>query len=59
MQEAEEEVDRGRVGPVEVIENENQGLGGGQPLEQLTNRTVHPVALVLDADGGTPSKARE
>ena len=57
MQEAEEEVDRSRIRPVNVIENEDQGLGGSQPFEQLTNGAVGPVTLVLKAHGGATAEA--
>jgi hypothetical protein len=56
MQDASDEIDRGCVGPVEVVEDEHQRLGRSQPFKQLAHRTVGPIALTLnDAGAGAPS----
>ena len=68
VQQAGREVDGRGVGPVEVVEDEHQRLGGRQPFEQLADRPVGPVALVLERRGdrrgrgptatGRPARAR-
>lgn len=56
VQEADDEIDRGCVGPVKVVEDEHQRLGRSQPFEQLAHRTVGPIALTLkDAGAGAPN----
>ena len=46
VQERHQEVDRGRVGPVQVVQRQHERLGGGELLEQLDHRAVDAVALV-------------
>ena len=55
VQQAGREVDGRGVGPVEVVEDEHQRLGGRQPFEQLADRPVGPVALVQGS--GRPAAA--
>ena len=43
-----EQLGRGRVGPVEVVEHEHKRLCRRKLLEQLPDRTVAAVALVLE-----------
>ena len=44
---APEELDGGRVRPVQVVEHQHQRPGGRQALQQLAYRAVRAVALVL------------
>ena len=45
---ATEQLDRGRVGPVEVVEHEHERLRRREPLEQRRDGAVAAVALVLE-----------
>src|SRR5829696_4216055 len=58
MQEAAHEVDRRRVSPVEVIEDEHHRLGRREPFEQLAHRTIGSVTLGLWRDATAASGCR-
>ena len=45
-----DQLDRRRVGPVDVVEDQHQRLRRREPLEQLPDRAVGAVALVLERD---------
>jgi hypothetical protein len=49
-QQRAEQLDRRRVGPVEIVENEDERPEPGEVLEQGAHRPVAAVALVLDRD---------
>ena len=51
-QQAAKQLDRRRVRPVEIVEEEHQWRGRRQPLEELANRPVTAVALVLERRPG-------
>jgi hypothetical protein len=53
MQQRSEQLERARVGPVQVIEDEHERFRRSEPLEQLAHGTVNAVALVLQ--NGSPS----
>src|SRR5207247_3642822 len=57
-QKAGDQLDARRVRPVEVVERQRQGLLGGEESEQLADRRVCPVALVLRG-GGRLAQSRE
>ena len=62
MEQCAEQLDGGRVGPMEVVEHENERLGPREQLEQLTDGSVAAVALVLDRSFpfcGEPGERRE
>ena len=40
----------GPVHPMEIVEDEHDGLAGGDELQQVPDRPVAAVALVLEAD---------
>jgi hypothetical protein len=44
-QEGAEQLERRRVRPVQVVEYDHERLRGGERLQQLANRAVHPVAV--------------
>ena len=48
MEERAEELDRGRIRPVDVVEDEHHWLGLRKRLEQNTDGAVAAVPLVLD-----------
>ena len=50
-----DERDRGRVGPVEVVEQQDEPARRGQPLEQRPDRAVQLVALDRDRRRRTPA----
>ena len=52
VQQRAEQLRRSRVGPVEVVEDEHEGLRPCQPLEQGADGTVRAVALVLETGDG-------
>ena len=58
-QQGGEQVDRGRVRPVDVVEDEHERLRRGEPLEQRARRPVHAVALVLEHRRGGRRALRE
>ncbi len=41
-----DEVDRGRVGPMEVVQEQHERARVGQPAQERSHRPVRPVALV-------------
>ena len=45
VEQERDDVGRGRVGPVDVVEQEGHGAVGGPALEQRPHRAGHPVAL--------------
>ena len=48
VEQAAEQLDRRRVGPVQVVQNQHERLGRGEQLEQRPYGAMAPVALVLD-----------
>ena len=56
MEERAEQLDRRRIGPVDVVEHQHHRLGLRERLEQHADRPVTAVALVLDRG---PAPGRE
>ncbi len=57
-----EQADGGFVGPVQVVEGEDQRLAGGDGLDERAHGLVQPVALDsegLDRLGDEPGEGRE
>ena len=50
-QQSAEQLDGGGVGPVEVVQHEDQRPGVRKLLEQCANRAVAAIALVLKGHG--------
>jgi hypothetical protein len=46
VDERRDQLDRGRVGPVQVVQQQRQPAAGGEPLEQRPHRAVEAVALL-------------
>ena len=59
VQQAGREIDGRGVRPVEVVEDEDQRLGGRQPFEQLADGPVGPVALVQDSRATAAAEVRQ
>ena len=55
-QQRREQLDRGGVGPVEVVQHEHERVRIGQPLEQRPHGAVGPVALVRQRRIGLPAR---
>jgi hypothetical protein len=45
VRERRERVDRGRVGPVDIVQAQHQRAGGGEPLQQIAQRAMSAVAV--------------
>ena len=57
-QQVRDQLERGVVGPVHVVEHEHDGLAHRQPLQQRADRAVGVEALVLQAARGRAGRRR-
>ena len=58
-QQRAEQLDRRRVGPVEVVEHEHERLRRREPLEQRAHGAVAAIALVLERDLAAARERRQ
>jgi hypothetical protein len=47
-EERTKQIDGRRVGPVDVVEHQHEGPGGGQPLEEFADGAVAAISLVSE-----------